>query len=199
MPHVAHTTFACGLQGLEVKEHMRDIPQHCDPAPIIRIYVDLNLQTLHKAGVISGPMPPTAGAVPEPTLPPTSSGIAQAERGSSAPLGRMQSAGGSSGQLTQTVQEENRGKAASGVAETSPLSSAGSMASPGSQASCVLLNLTSQSWRESAYNVMMDSIPLTASWSAISGCHMQWAVYRFARLSCCGRIAYLAYTPFAVS
>lgn len=123
---------------------MRDIPQQCDPAPIIRIYVDLNLQTLHKAGVISGPMPPIAEAVPEPALHCTSSGTAQAERGTSAPLGRMQSAGGSSGQLAQTLQEESRGRAASGVAETSPLSSAGSMASPGTQVSCVLLHLPTE-------------------------------------------------------
>lgn len=111
---------------------MRDIPQNCDPAPIIRIYVDLNLQTLHKAGVISGPVPvPDAAAEP---APPSSSTV-PAQRSDSAPLGSMKSAGGSSGQLAQTVPAEATGRTASGAAETSPLSSAGSMASPGSQAS----------------------------------------------------------------
>ncbi|KAL0028272.1 hypothetical protein WJX79_006476 [Trebouxia sp. C0005] len=28
----------CKLKGLAIKQHMRDIPQNCDPAPIIRIY-----------------------------------------------------------------------------------------------------------------------------------------------------------------
>ena len=121
-----------GWQGLEIKEHMRDIPQNCDPAPIIHIYVDLNLQTLYKAGVISGPVP-LPDAAPD-SAPPSSSAV-QAERGNSIPLGSMHSAGGSSGQLAQTAAENSSGRAANGVAETSPLSSAGSMPSPGSQAS----------------------------------------------------------------
>lgn len=114
---------------------MRDIPQNCDPAPIIRIYVDLNLQTLHKAGVISGPQPLPQEAGPEPA--PPSSSTMPAHRGNSAPLGSMQlrAAEGSSGQLAQAVPEDTSGTVASGAAETSPLSSVGSMASPGSQAS----------------------------------------------------------------
>ena len=115
---------------------MRDIPHNCDPAPIIRIYVDLNLQTLHKAGVISGPPPLPEDAGPEPA-PPSSSAM-PAYRGNSVPLGSMQrAAGGSSGQLAQTVPEDTSGRVASSAAETSPLSSAGSMASPGAQASCI--------------------------------------------------------------
>ena len=129
-------THNSGWQGLEIKAHMRDIPQNCDPAPIIRIYVDLNLQTLHKAGVISGPLP-LPDAAPEPA-PPSSSAVA-AERGNSVPLGSMQNAGGSSGQLAQAIAEAASGRVAGGAAETSPLSSAGSMASPGSQASQTLL------------------------------------------------------------
>lgn len=126
------------LQGLEIKEHMRDIPQNCDPAPIIRIYVDLNLQTLHKAGVISGPQPLPSEAGPEPA-PPSSSAL-PSYRGNSTPLSSMQRAtGGSSGQLAQTVSEDTTGRVANGAAETSPLSSAGSMASPGSQASSISL------------------------------------------------------------
>ena len=117
---------------MEIKEHMQDIPQNCDPAPIIRIYVDLNLQTLHKAGVISGPVPlPEAAAEPGP---PSSSAV-PAQRSDLAPLGSIQSAGGSLGQLAQAVPEDTTGRTASGATETSPLSSAGSMASPGSQAS----------------------------------------------------------------
>lgn len=114
---------------------MRDIPQSCDPAPIIRIYVDLNLQTLHKAGVISGPVPLQTESAPEPA-PPSFSAV-PADRGYSAPLSSMQTAGGSSGQLAQTVPEDTSGRAANSAAETSPLSSAGSMASPGSQASTI--------------------------------------------------------------
>lgn len=125
------------LQGLGIKEHMQDIPQNCDPAPIIRIYVDLNLQTLHKAGVISGPQPLPQEAGPEPA--PPSSSTTPAYRGNSVPLGSMQlrAAEGSSGQLAQTVPEDTSGRVASSAAETSPLSSASSMASPGSQASSI--------------------------------------------------------------
>ena len=127
-----------GWQGLEIKEHMRDIPQNCDPAPIIRIYVDLNLQTLHKAGVIAGPVPLPDTALE--SAPPSSSAV-PVDRGNSVPLDSMQSARASSGQLTQTVAENSSGRVASGAAETSPLSSAGSIASPGSQARQMLLFL----------------------------------------------------------
>ncbi len=42
------------LQGDEIKTHMRVIPSDARPAPIINAYVDLNLQTLRSAGLISG-------------------------------------------------------------------------------------------------------------------------------------------------
>ena len=45
------------LQGTEIKQHMAGIPHNHEPAPIIHAYVDLNLQTLHSAGLISGPTP----------------------------------------------------------------------------------------------------------------------------------------------
>ena len=45
------------MQGTEIKQHMAGIPHNHEPAPIIHAYVDLNLQTLHSAGVISGPPP----------------------------------------------------------------------------------------------------------------------------------------------
>jgi len=123
------------LQGLVIKEHMRDIPQNCDPAPIVRIYVDLNLQTLHKAGVISGPVPMPAGAPQEAALPPATSGVQVADRDASSAQGHMHSSGSlGSGQLPQAVQEDRAARTAS-VVEYPPLSPAGSLTSPGSQAS----------------------------------------------------------------
>lgn len=124
------------LQGLVIKEHMRDIPHNCDPAPIIRIYVDLNLQTLHKAGVISGPVPMPAGAPQEAALPPASSGMQVADRDTSSAQGHMHSSGGpGSGQLPQAVQEDRAARTASSAVDNPPLSPAGSLTSPGSQAS----------------------------------------------------------------
>lgn len=112
---------------------MRDIPQDCDPAPIIRIYVDLNLQTLHKAGVISGPVPALPVEPQEAALPPATCSAQAADRGDSSALGHMQSSLGSgSGQMPQT--EGRNARTASGAVENSPLSPAGSLASPGSQA-----------------------------------------------------------------
>ena len=124
------------LQGLVIKEHMRDIPQNCDPAPIICIYVDLNLQTLHKAGVISGPVPVPAGAPQEAALPPAMSGVQVVDRDASSAQGHMHSSGSlGSGQLPQAVLEDRAARTASSAVEHPSLSPAGSLTSPGSQAS----------------------------------------------------------------
>ncbi|KAL0039701.1 hypothetical protein WJX77_005628 [Trebouxia sp. C0004] len=123
----------CKLKGLVIKEHMCDIPQNCDPAPIIRIYVDLNLQTLHKAGVISGTVPMPAGTPQEAALPPATSGVQVADRDASSSQGHMHSSGSpGSGQLPQAVQEDKAARTASAV-DNPPLSPAGSLTSPGSQ------------------------------------------------------------------
>ena len=119
------------MQGLDIKQHMQDIPQNCDPAPIIRIYVDLNLQTLHKAGVISGPVPLLQGS----DLPSANDSMQNAELGNSASLGGMHVLGGPSGQLAQPVPENRPPRSASGAVGTPPISPAGSMNSPASQAS----------------------------------------------------------------
>lgn len=40
------------VQGENIRSHMRNIPRTSDPIPLIHVYVDLHLMTLHKAGVI---------------------------------------------------------------------------------------------------------------------------------------------------
>ena len=122
------------LQGMEIKEHMRDIPQTSDPAPIIRIYVDLNLQTLQKAGVISGPLPdanPPATASHE-AVP--SSSVPAVNDNTASPATQQPSM--SSAQPLQAGQEGRQPTASSSApTNTSPASSAGSLTSPGSQVS----------------------------------------------------------------
>ena len=122
---------------MEIKEHMRDIPQSCDPAPIIRIYVDLNLQTLQKAGIISGPLPDADAppAAPQPEVLPTSS--APVANGNTVPVRQMPSSNSNpSMQDEQPAQERRQPTASTSVsANPSPSSSAGSLTSPGSQVS----------------------------------------------------------------
>lgn len=123
------------MQGMEIKEYMRDIPQTSDPAPIIRIYVDLNLQTLQKAGVISGPMP-DAHAAPAASQhnPLPSSSVPSANGNTTAPVIQQPSM---TGALPQQAGQDGRQPTASSTvpAITSPASSAGSLTSPGSQVS----------------------------------------------------------------
>ena len=122
---------------MEIKEHMRDIPQTSDPAPIIRIYVDLNLQTLQKAGVISGPLPdanPPATASHE-AVPSSSVPAVPAVKGNTASPATQQPSM-SSAQPLQAGQEGRQPTASSSAPKnTSPASSAGSLTSPGSQVS----------------------------------------------------------------
>lgn len=127
------------MQGMDIKEHMRDIPQGHDPAPIIRIYVDLNLQTLQKAGVISGPLP---DADPIPTAaqsqaPATSSLPADSNGSDAAAVTQHPSTSyAQSLQAGQVVQSDSQPSASTSVAaDPSPASSAGSLTSPGSQVS----------------------------------------------------------------
>ena len=40
------------VQGYEVLKHMQGIPEHGNPPPVIRLYVDLNLQTLVSADIV---------------------------------------------------------------------------------------------------------------------------------------------------
>lgn len=42
-------------------KHMQDIPEHGNPPPVIRLYVDLNLQTLVSADIV----PQTAATADE--------------------------------------------------------------------------------------------------------------------------------------
>ena len=123
---------AHNVQGLSIKDHMRAIPQNCDPAPIIRIYVDLNLQTLHKAGVITGPEPLPVDPQQPAALPSASPGMPSvdrtnasafqqaettADRSNSAGLRGFQSADRSSGHLPQQVQQELPVHAPNGYAQ----------------------------------------------------------------------------------
>lgn len=140
------------MQGMDIKQHMRDIPQGADPAPIIRIYVDLNLQTLHKAGVISGAMPeadaPPAAAQSQA---PASSGF-PAVNGNIPAAAHQDAAASTHGSTAETqlpnmdgrrvlqaglpVQAGNEPSTSSSTpAKTSPASSAGSLTSPGTQVS----------------------------------------------------------------
>lgn len=40
------------MQGYEVLKHMQGVPEHGNPPPVIRLYVDLNLQTLVSADIV---------------------------------------------------------------------------------------------------------------------------------------------------
>ena len=40
------------VQGYEVLRHMQGIPESGSPPPVIRLYVDLNLQTLVSADIV---------------------------------------------------------------------------------------------------------------------------------------------------
>ena len=40
------------VQGYEVLKHMQGIPESGSPPPVIRLYVDLNLQTLVSADIV---------------------------------------------------------------------------------------------------------------------------------------------------
>ena len=40
------------VQGYEVLRHMQGIPENGSPPPVIRLYVDLNLQTLVSADIV---------------------------------------------------------------------------------------------------------------------------------------------------
>ena len=133
---IVDPTFVCNLQGLDIKQHMRDIPQNCDPAPIICIYVDLNLQTLHKAGIISWPQPFPAGSVSEAGPNPSSSSMQTTSRGSSPPLGLSHSSN-SLRQLPAALQHDRTTRTASGAVEHASISPTGSLTSPGSQASTI--------------------------------------------------------------
>ncbi len=76
-----------------------------------------------------------AGAPQEAALPPATSGMQAADRDASSAQGHMHSSGSlGSGQLPQAVQEDRAARPASAV-EYPPLSPAGSLTSPGSQAS----------------------------------------------------------------
>ena len=48
------------MQGEEIRLHMDGIPRVSDPIPIIHVYVDLHLETLHAAGVIPASAPSSA-------------------------------------------------------------------------------------------------------------------------------------------
>ena len=45
------------MQGYEVLKHMQGVPEHGNPPPVIRLYVELNLQTLVSADIV----PQTSG------------------------------------------------------------------------------------------------------------------------------------------
>ncbi|GMH42322.1 hypothetical protein BSKO_10241 [Bryopsis sp. KO-2023] len=47
----------CRHKGASVVDYVGDIPRNEDPPPIILAYIDLNLQTLHNTGIISGTLP----------------------------------------------------------------------------------------------------------------------------------------------
>ncbi len=53
-PHIFPDLRSSALQGYEVLKHMHGIPEHGNPPPVIRLYVDLNLQTLVSADIVSG-------------------------------------------------------------------------------------------------------------------------------------------------
>ena len=44
--------MAESVQGYEVLKHMQGIPESGSPPPVIRLYVDLNLQTLVSADIV---------------------------------------------------------------------------------------------------------------------------------------------------
>ena len=48
------------MQGEDIRLHMDGIPRVSDPIPIIHVYVDLHLETLHAAGVIPASAPSSA-------------------------------------------------------------------------------------------------------------------------------------------
>ncbi|KAK9862582.1 hypothetical protein WJX84_004375 [Apatococcus fuscideae] len=61
----------CKVQGNAILHHMHVIPSNSRPAPIINAYVDLNLQTLRQAGLLTGPKePPPQVRVPPRILQP---------------------------------------------------------------------------------------------------------------------------------
>ena len=51
--HISSDLRSSALQGYEVLKHMHGIPEHGNPPPVIRLYVDLNLQTLVSADIVS--------------------------------------------------------------------------------------------------------------------------------------------------
>ena len=53
------------MQGYEVLKHMQGVPEHGNPPPVIRLYVDLNLQTLVSADIV----PQTSGSAENMPLP----------------------------------------------------------------------------------------------------------------------------------
>lgn len=135
----------CLFQGLDIKDHMRGIPQNSEPAPIIRIYVDLNLQTLQKAGVISAPLPDAGLAAAigsqDATQAPANPNADTAGSGSSSAAAAQQPTL-STVQLPEVVQPvqqsvqaqgTNGSTAAASASHTSPASSNGSLISPGTQ------------------------------------------------------------------
>lgn len=48
------------VQGDDIRSHMGGIPRESDPVPIIHVYVDLHLETLHGAGIIPASAPTSA-------------------------------------------------------------------------------------------------------------------------------------------
>ena len=59
----------CKLLGEDIREHMWDIPRSSEPIPIIHVYVDLHLETLHGAGLISAPSATASVSASAPQLP----------------------------------------------------------------------------------------------------------------------------------
>ena len=136
---------------MEIKDHMRGIPQNSEPAPIIRIYVDLNLQTLHKAGVISGSLPDAGSAAAnisqDPTQAPANLHVGGTAASSSSGVVAAQHLTLSAVQPPEVAQPAQQGLQAQGAsggaaapsatANTSPASSNGSLISPGTQVTVV--------------------------------------------------------------